>query len=60
MIGDEENTEFINEISKQEKNESNAGLTRENKKNYINRLIYFGSTFSFMCIIILLFWYIKK
>ncbi|CAD8175484.1 unnamed protein product [Paramecium octaurelia] len=61
MIGDEENTEFINEITKLENNnESNGGLQQEIKKNHINNLIYFGSILTFTCIIMLLFWNIKK
>ncbi|CAK80732.1 unnamed protein product (macronuclear) [Paramecium tetraurelia] len=61
MIGDEENTEFINEITKLENNnESNGGIMQEIKKNHINNLIYFGSILTFTCIIMLLFWNIKK
>ncbi|CAD8163180.1 unnamed protein product [Paramecium pentaurelia] len=60
MIGDEENTEFINEISKQEINEIKDDLNQQNRKQLINNLIYFGSILIFTCIIILLFWNIKK
>ncbi|CAD8063999.1 unnamed protein product [Paramecium primaurelia] len=60
MIGDEENTEFINENSKQEINEIKDGLNQQNRKQFINNLIYFGSILIFTCIIILLFWNIKK
>ncbi|CAK76640.1 unnamed protein product (macronuclear) [Paramecium tetraurelia] len=60
MIGDEENTEFISEVSKQEKNESKLGPLKSDKKTHVNNLIYFGATLAFTCIIMLLFWNVKK
>lgn len=60
MIGDEENTEFISEGNKQEKNELKVGSMKTDKKSHVNNLIYFGATIAFTCIIMLLFWNVKK
>ncbi|CAD8056384.1 unnamed protein product [Paramecium primaurelia] len=60
MIGDEENTEFISESNKQEKNELKVASMKTDKKSHVNNLIYFGATIAFTCIIMLLFWNVKK
>lgn len=60
MIGDEENTEFIGEVNKLGKNDSKVGGIKRDKKSHVNNLIYFGATIAFTCIIMLIFWNVKK
>ncbi|CAD8091151.1 unnamed protein product [Paramecium sonneborni] len=60
MIGDEENTEFISESNKQEKKQFKSGRIQIDKNIQVNNLIYFGAILAFTCIIMLLFWNVKK